>query len=171
MPSKDDFIKQEGTVFPGKTYVEHLLRPVFNDQRDYLFKHMFNIHRAHVVMLSERRILDKSDAAKILQGVETIANIDPQTLTYDPKFEDLFFMIEHKMSEEIGPVLAGSMHMARSRNDMGIAMYRLVLREHILTLTESALSLATALLEKIDEHAETVMTAYTHTQPAQPTTL
>ncbi|MGD6961085.1 argininosuccinate lyase [Fictibacillus phosphorivorans] len=171
MPSKDDFIKQEGTVFPGKTYVEHLLRPVFNDQRDYLFKHMFNIHRAHVVMLSERRILDKSEAAKILRGVETIANIDPQTLTYDPQFEDLFFMNEHKMSEEIGPDLAGSMHMARSRNDMGIAMYRLVLREHILTLTESALLLATALLEKIDEHAETVMTAYTHTQPAQPTTL
>jgi argininosuccinate lyase len=171
MPSKDDFIKQEGTEFPGKTYVEHLLRPVFNDQRDYLFKHMFNIHRAHVVMLSEQDIIKKCDAAKILQGVETIANIDKQTLTYDPQFEDLFFMIEHKMSEEIGPDLAGSMHMARSRNDMGIAMYRLVLREHILTLKESALLLATALLEKIDEHAETVMTAYTHTQPAQPTTL
>ncbi|MGA4718473.1 argininosuccinate lyase [Fictibacillus nanhaiensis] len=171
MTSRDDFIKQEGSTFPGKTYVEHLLRPVFNDQRDYLFKHMFNIHRAHVVMLSEQRILDKSDAVKILQGVESIAKIDPQTLTYDPQFEDLFFMIEHKMSEEIGPDLAGSMHMARSRNDMGIAMYRLVLREHILTLTESALLLATALLEKIDEHAETIMTAYTHTQPAQPTTL
>ncbi len=171
MPSKDDFIKQEGTVFPGKTYVEHLLRPVFNDQRDYLFKHMFNIHRAHVVMLSEQRILDKSEAAKILRGVENIAKIDPQTLTYNPQFEDLFFMIEYKISEEIGPDLAGSMHMARSRNDMGIAMYRLVLREQILTLTESALLLATALLEKIDEHAETVMTAYTHTQPAQPTTL
>ncbi|MGM0805715.1 MAG: argininosuccinate lyase [Bacillota bacterium] len=171
MPSKDDFIKQEGTEFPGKTYVEHLLRPVFNDQRDYLFKHMFNIHRAHVVMLSEQKILDESDAEKILRGVEAIAKIDPQTLTYDPQFEDLFFMIEHKISEEIGPDLAGSMHIARSRNDMGIAMYRLVLREHILTLTESALLLATALLEKIDEHAETIMTAYTHTQPAQPTTL
>ncbi|MBD7963203.1 argininosuccinate lyase [Fictibacillus norfolkensis] len=171
MPTKDDFIKQEGTEFPGKTYVEHLLRPVFNDQRDYLFKHMFNIHRAYVIMLSEQRILDKSEAAKILRGVETIAKIDPQTLTYNPQFEDLFFMIEHKISEEIGPNLAGSMHMARSRNDMGIAMYRLVLREHILTLTESALLLARALLEKIGEHAETVMTAYTHTQPAQPTTL
>ncbi|MED1862488.1 argininosuccinate lyase [Fictibacillus nanhaiensis] len=171
MPSKDDFIKQEGTTFPGKTYVEHLLRPVFNDQRDYLFKHMFNIHRAHVVMLSQQQILDKSEAAKILRGVEIIAKIDPQTLTYDPQFEDLFFMIEQKISEEIGPDLAGSMHMARSRNDMGIAMYRLVLREHILTLTESALLLATALLEKIYEHSETVMTAYTHTQPAQPTTL
>ncbi|MDM5315022.1 argininosuccinate lyase [Fictibacillus sp. b24] len=171
MQSKDDFIKAEGTVFPGKTYVEHLLRPVFNDQRDYLFKYMFNIHRAHVVMLAEQEILDKGEAAKILQGVESVAKTDPQSLQYDPQFEDLFFMIEHKISNIIGPDLAGKMHMARSRNDMGIAMYRLALREHILTLTESSLSLATALLEKIDEHAETVITAYTHTQPAQPTTL
>lgn len=171
MQSRDDFIKQEGTKFPGKTYVEQLLRPIFNDQRDFLFKHMFNIHRAHVVMLAEQSILDKKEAAAILKGVETISQIDPQTLKYDPQFEDLFFMMEHKISEEIGPDLAGKMHIARSRNDMGVAMYRLVLREHILTVAQSSLLLAKALLEKIHEHAETVMTAHTHTQPAQPTTL
>ncbi|MCM3718553.1 argininosuccinate lyase [Fictibacillus phosphorivorans] len=171
MPSKDDFIKSEGHTFPGKTYVDHLLRPVFNDQRDYLFKQMFNIHRAHVVMLAEQGILDKKEAAIILQGVETVSQTDPKTLQYDPQFEDLFFMMEHKISEQIGPDLAGKMHIARSRNDMGVAMYRLVLRERILTLLQSSLLLSDALLEKIEEHAETIITAYTHTQPAQPTTL
>jgi argininosuccinate lyase len=171
MPSKDEFIKAEGSTFPGKTYVEHLLRPVFNDQRDYLFKQMFNIHRAHVVMLAEQAILDKKEAATILQGVETVSQTDPQTLRYDPQFEDLFFMMEHRISKLIGPDLAGKMHIARSRNDMGVAMYRLVLREHILTLLQSSLLLSDALLEQINEHVETIMTAYTHTQPAQPTTL
>lgn len=171
MPSKEDFIKSEGNTFPGKTYVNHLLRHVFNDQRDYLFKQMFNIHRAHVVMLAEQAILDKNEAAIILQGVETVSHTDPQTLQYDPQFEDLFFMMEHKISEQIGQDLAGKMHIARSRNDIGVAMYRLVLREHILVLLESSQLLADALLEQIEEHAETVMTAYTHTQPAQPTTL
>jgi argininosuccinate lyase len=171
MPSKDDFINAEGTSFPGKTYVDHLLRPVFNDQRDYLFKQMFKIHRAHVVMLAEQGILDKKEAGVILQGVEAVAQTDCQKLEYDPQFEDLFFMMEHKISEQIGPNLAGKMHIARSRNDMGVAMYRLVLREHILVLLESSQLLADALLEKIEEHAETVITAYTHTQPAQPTTL
>jgi argininosuccinate lyase len=171
MPSKDDFIKAEGISFPGKTYVDHLLRPVFNDQRDYLFKQMFNIHRAHVVMLAEQGILDKKEAGVILKGVEEVAQTDCQKLEYDPQFEDLFFMMEHKISEQIGPDLAGKMHIARSRNDMGVAMYRLVLREHILVLLESSQLLADALLEKIEEHAETVITAYTHTQPAQPTTL
>lgn len=171
MPSKDEFIKSEGSTFPGKTYVNHLLRPVFNDQRDYLFKQMFNIHRAHVVMLAEQGILDKKEAATILEGVETVSQTDPQTLQYDPRFEDLFFMMEHKISELIGPDLAGKMHIARSRNDMGVAMYRLVLREHILTLLESSQLLSNALLEQINEHTETIITAYTHTQPAQPTTL
>ncbi|OOE14460.1 argininosuccinate lyase [Fictibacillus arsenicus] len=171
MQSKDEFIKSEGTSFPGKTYVDHLLRPVFNDQRDYLFKQMFKIHRAHVVMLAEQAILDKKEAAIILQGVETVSQTDPQTLQYDPQFEDLFFMMEHKISEQIGRDLAGEMHIARSRNDMGVAMYRLVLREHILTLLQSSILLTDALLEQINEHAETVITAYTHTQPAQPTTL
>ncbi|KZE64201.1 argininosuccinate lyase [Fictibacillus phosphorivorans] len=171
MQSKDEFIKSEGTSFPGKTYVDHLLRPVFNVQRDYLFKQMFNIHRAHVVMLAEQGILDKKEAGVILKEVEEVAQTDCQKLEYDPQFEDLFFMMEHKISEQIGPDLAGKMHIARSRNDMGVAMYRLVLRKHILMLVESSQLLADALLEKIEEHAETVMTAYTHTQPAQPTTL
>jgi argininosuccinate lyase len=166
-----DFIQSEGTAFPGKTYVDHLLRPVFNDQRDYLFKQMFKIHRAHVVMLAEQAILDKKEAGVILQGVEEVAKTDYRTLQYDPQFEDLFFMMEHKISERIGPDLAGKMHISRSRNDMGVAMYRLVLREHILILLESSMRLADALLEQINEHTDTVMTAYTHTQPAQPTTL
>jgi argininosuccinate lyase len=165
-----DFIQSEGTSFPGKTYVEHLLRPVFNDQRDCLFKQMFKIHRAHVVMLAEQDIVTKKEAGEILRGVEAVAQIDSHTLEYDPLFEDLFFMMEHKISEEIGSDLAGKMHIARSRNDMGVAMYRLALREHILTLMKSSMLLADALLEQINEHAETVITAYTHTQPAQPTT-
>ena len=171
METTNGFMESEGTSFPGKTYVEHLLRPVFNDQRDFLFKHMFNIHRAHVVMLAEQNIINKKEAGKILQGVETVSKINPETLQYDPQFEDLFFMIEHNISKKVGPDLAGKMHIARSRNDIGVAMYRLALREHILTVIESSLLLADAILEKINDHAETVMTAYTHTQPAQPTTL
>lgn len=171
MTTREDFIKADGSQFPGKTYEEHLLRHVFNDQRDYLFYEMFAIHRAHTVMLAEQNILSKQEAGQILAGVEHVRKIDYRELVYDPVFEDLFFMMESKLSDEIGPDLAGKVHIARSRNDMGVAMYRLVLRNHILTLISSSLQLGEALLEQAKDHAETVMTAYTHTQPAQPTTL
>ncbi|MED2970794.1 argininosuccinate lyase [Fictibacillus sp. B-59209] len=171
MKTRDEFIHEDGSSFPGKTYEEHLLRHVFNDQRDYLFAEMFAIHRAHVVMLAEQQILAKDEAGAILSGVEKVRQIDFRKLDYDPLYEDLFFMMESRLAEEIGADLAGKVHIARSRNDMGVAMYRLVLRNHILTLIQNTLLLGEALLEQAKEHAGTVMTAYTHTQPAQPTTL
>ncbi|MCA0151553.1 argininosuccinate lyase [Rossellomorea vietnamensis] len=171
MVNLDDFIKSEGSSFPGKTYVEELLMPVFNDQRDYLFHVMFDIHRAHVIMLSEQKILSKHEAEKMLDGINRVAETDVVGVCYQPQFEDLFFMMEAKIGEEIGDELAGKIHIGRSRNDMGVAMYRLVLREHLLRLLQTSNQLSEVLLSQAEQHTETVMTGYTHTQPAQPTTL
>ncbi|RBP94437.1 argininosuccinate lyase [Cytobacillus firmus] len=171
MSKLEEFIKNEGHAFPGKTYAEELLMPVFNDQRDYLFHVMFDIHRAHVIMLAEKGIIPEGEAKTMLEGINKVAMSDTRSLSYQPQFEDLFFMMEAKIGEEIGDELAGKIHIARSRNDMGIAMYRLVLREHLLQLLGSAYQLSEALLEQAEEHKETYMTGYTHTQPAQPTTL
>ncbi|SEM99150.1 argininosuccinate lyase [Lihuaxuella thermophila] len=171
MGIREEWLKADGSSFPGKTYVECLLKPVFNDQRDYLFHAMFQVHRAHVLMLCDKGILSAADAKKILQAVEELSRCNHKELQYDPRYEDLFFMMEARMTEKIGTELAGNMHIARSRNDMGVAMYRIVLRERLLELIGKVLTLREVLLEVCEEHLETVMPAYTHTQPAQPTTL
>ncbi|WP_433745082.1 argininosuccinate lyase [Falsibacillus pallidus] len=171
MKEQDDFLLEEGSIFPGKTYVESVLKPVFEDQRDYLFEAMFDIHRAHVIMLSEQGILKEEETAIMLKGIQKTAEIEPSSISYSPEFEDLFFMMEAKIADEIGEELAGKIHMGRSRNDMGVAMYRLVLREKLLSLIHAANSLSDAILFHAEQHTETYMTGYTHTQPAQPTTL
>jgi argininosuccinate lyase len=171
MINLEDFIKNEGSSFPGKTYVEELLMPVFNDQRDYLFHVMFDIHRAHVIMLSEQDIISQDEAKKMLDGINRVAETEVAGVCYQPQFEDLFFMMEAKIGEEIGDELAGKIHIGRSRNDMGVAMYRLVLREHLLHLLRTSNQLSEVLLAQAEQHTETYMTGYTHTQPAQPTTL
>jgi argininosuccinate lyase len=171
MSKREEFIKEEGTAFPGKTYVEELLKPVFYDQRDYLFAVMFDIHRAHVIMLEEQQIIILDEAKVMLEGINIVAKIDISTISYDPLFEDLFFMLEAKIGEEIGDELAGKIHIGRSRNDMGVAMYRLVLRQHLLDLLKSTYQLSEALLDQAEKHTKTYITGYTHTQPAQPTTL
>lgn len=170
MSNTKDFIEKEGEIFPGRTYVEELLKPVFNDQRDYLFHSMFELHKAHVVMLEEQRLLSKKDAYAILHGIEKLSKTDLSTVTYDPQYEDLFFMMESKLGDLIGEDLAGKVHMARSRNDMGEAMYRIVIRQHILTLLTFLDDLSEALLEKAEKYVHAIMPAHTHTQPAQPTT-
>ncbi|MDQ0199512.1 argininosuccinate lyase [Neobacillus ginsengisoli] len=171
MNKREEFIKEEGTDFPGKTYVEELLKPVFNDQRDFLFESMFDIHRAHVIMLNEQQIIKHDEAKVMLEGLNKVAKTDISTISYDPQFEDLFFMMEAKIGEEIGEDLAGKIHIGRSRNDMGVAMYRLALRRHLLQLLKNIYHLSEALLEQSEKHTETYITGYTHTQPAQPTTL
>ncbi|WP_285768822.1 argininosuccinate lyase [Peribacillus sp. SI8-4] len=171
MGKLDEFIKNEGSAFPGKTYAEELLMPVFNDQRDYLFHAMFDIHRAHVVMLSEQKIIKQTEAKIMLEGIRKVAQTDLTALAYEPPFEDLFFMMEAKIGDEIGHELAGQIHIGRSRNDMGVAMYRLILRDHLLQLIGHVDGLREVFLLQAEKHAETYITGYTHTQPAQPTTL
>src|SRR5690625_6082543 len=62
------------------------------------------------------------------------------------------------------------MHIAKSRNDMGEAMYRIVLRGYITDSISYAENLAVALLQQAEDHIHSIMPAHTHTQPAQPTT-
>ncbi|MBM7646190.1 argininosuccinate lyase [Scopulibacillus daqui] len=170
MLNPDDFIKTEGSAFPGRTYIDELLKPIFYDQRNHLTDAMFSLHRAHVVMLREQQLLSASDTRDILGGLEKLTSVNWQAVEYDPNYEDLFFMMEAKLGELIGGDLAGKMHMARSRNDMGEGMYRLVARKYLLALIRDVNRLSESLLDQAEKHIETVMPAHTHTQPAQPTT-
>ncbi|SEI95959.1 argininosuccinate lyase [Bhargavaea ginsengi] len=167
---KKEFVVADGDVFPGKTYVDVLLRPVFDDQRDYLFDAMFEVHAAHTQMLAEQKILAEAEAGKILNAIREVWKMDRAELKYSAEHEDLFFLVESKIGELIGEELAGKMHIAKSRNDMGEAMYRIVLRQYLAETVEQAEALAEALLAQAEEHVESVMPAHTHTQPAQPTT-
>ncbi|MFX3623415.1 MAG: argininosuccinate lyase [Ectobacillus sp.] len=169
--AQDSFVKKEGEAFPGKTYAEHLLKHVFAYQRDYLYKEMFAIHYAHAVMLIECGILQKEEGKQILRGIREVEQHDFSVQEYDSRYEDLFFLVEDRIQEAIGSEKAGNMHIARSRNDMGVAMYRMVLRRHLLQLLDCSIMLGESLLEKAAEQKTTIVTAYTHTQPAQPTAL
>jgi argininosuccinate lyase len=63
------------------------------------------------------------------------------------------------------------MHTARSRNDLCIAVYRMRTRAEALEILKAVSELRGVLLSLVRQHAKALMPAYTHTQPAQPTTL
>jgi argininosuccinate lyase len=162
--------ERDGLKFPGTSYVDAVLRPIYDDAKTYLLKSMMDLHRSHLVMLREQGIIDAATAKQIITAVESIDVEAVAASHYDGRYEDLFFYVEDMILQAAGEI-AGNLHIARSRNDMGIAMYRIVLREHLLTAIERAVDLHGTLLAVAAEHVETVMLAHTHTQPAQPTTL
>lgn len=156
--------------FDDRIYVMAELEPAFEVAKRFLIGPMMDINKAHLVMLRERGIISEEDAAAIARAVE---DIDVEALArspYDEKYEDLFFMVESLIIDKAGPA-GGNLHIARSRNDMGVAMYRMVLRNLLLDFIASVQKLKRSLLSVAKRHVNTVMPAYTHTQQAQPTTL
>ncbi len=170
MTSKNPPTKQAGT-FPDPVYAETVLRPLFEGAKTHHVLGFRAIDRAHLVMLDETGILPRDTAAAIARAlVEIEAGTDPASLTYTGAVEDYFFHIEAELKARLGPDLAGALHTARSRNDIDHTLFRLALKARLDGLMGQARALARAMLAKARAEAETLIVAYTHGQPAQPST-
>ncbi|HEY8393358.1 MAG TPA: argininosuccinate lyase [Thermaerobacter sp.] len=170
MGIRDTILAREGRRFPGKSYAEAVLVPIFEQAKRHLLEPMLAIHRAHLVMLVERGIVPAQQGRRILAALRSIDPAEVARSQYDGRFEDLFFYIEELLIQRAGEI-AGNLHIARSRNDMGVAMYRMVLRRQLLDVLEGMVEFYETLVRLAEEHVDTLCIAYTHTQPAQPTTL
>jgi len=167
---KSKIIELEGHQFPSNSYRQMVLQPAYEEAKKHFLHPMMQIHIAHLKMLEEQQLLSSEDAKIIGQALSKIDLNYFKQKDYNPKFEDLFFCIENKLIEYAGD-LAGNLHIGRSRNDMGIAIYRMTLRKKLLALMSELLTLRSSLLIFAHEHLNTIMLGYTHTQQAQPTTL
>jgi argininosuccinate lyase len=121
-------------------------------------------------MLARQGIIPASTAQVCLRGLAALDRTEVATLPYDGRSEDLFFVVEEALERLCGKDAAGSMHTARSRNDIGITQYRMCLRAEILTIVRQLNAAREILLDLARQHIATLMPAYTHTQPAQPIT-
>jgi argininosuccinate lyase len=161
---------REGRSFPGATYREVILAPAYENARRNLLPAMLAANKAHLMMLVERDLIPRQDANAVMRAIAGLDVARLQASSYTGEFEDLFFQVENLIAESAGEA-AGNLHLARSRNDLGVAMYRMVLRDKLLRAESSLLELQDVLLAVAYEHRQTVMPAHTHTQQAQPTTL
>ena len=159
----------EGVQFPSNSYRQMVLQPAYDEAKRHFLTSMVQIHIAHLKMLEEQQLVSAEDATTIGKALNNLDLDYYKTHDYNPQFEDLFFRIENKLIE-LGGDIAGNLHIARSRNDMGIAIYRMTLRKKMLSLMQELLTLRSSLVAFAEEHVETIMIGYTHTQQAQPTT-
>ncbi|MDR0403513.1 MAG: argininosuccinate lyase [Treponema sp.] len=127
--------------------------------------------RAHAAMLAKQGIIPAAAAAKIDRELARIAGeLGSGRLTVDPDAEDIHSYIEGVLTERLGD--AGRMvHAGRSRNDQVATDFRLYLKRTIPELRNGLALTVSTLLDRAEEHAESVMPGYTHLQRAQPVTL
>jgi argininosuccinate lyase len=159
------------TRFPDPVYKETVLRPLFDGAKSHHVEGFRAIDRAHLVMLRETGILPEEQARPIAEALASIdREVDLDALTYTGEVEDFFFFIESELRRRLGPDLAGRLHTARSRNDIDHTLFKLGLKEKIDTLLGRLHALATAIADTAERESGTLIVAYTHGQPAQPTT-
>ena len=132
---------------------------------------MLAANRAHAVMLCRCGIITQENAAALLRALDEVEALGVDGLSYSAGVEDLFFAMENKLIELAGAAHGGNLQLARSRNDLGYALTRLALRLELLEAQADLLRLRDSLHDFAAAHLRALMPGYTHTQPAQPTTM
>jgi argininosuccinate lyase len=152
-------------------YISCVLTDNYEDAKTHFLAPLRAIHFAHLVMLAERGIVTASDAHALRQALDAVSQDDIRKSSFDGTCEDLFFYVERQIVNACGEDIAGRLHVARSRNDIDMTMYRMRQRELVLALAGASVELRRALVDVADRHRHTIFAAHTHTQRAQPTTM
>lgn len=156
---------------PSKVVCKYLFGPAIAEDSKRSFVNMVHLNLAHVLMLCKQDIIEKKDAKILLEALLDLKKAGPGTFELNPLYEDYYFNIEQYLISQIGMETAGKMHTARSRNDLHSTISRMNVRDTIMELYPKFIELRSTLLKLASENKETVLTGYTHMQPAQPITL
>ncbi|CAN7651339.1 argininosuccinate lyase [Bosea sp. LjRoot9] len=157
--------------FPDPVYRETVLKPLFDGARHFHAQALRRIDRAHLVMLVETGILDAGQGAAIARALQAMEReIDPAALAYGGDVEDYFFYMERELKQRAGADIGGRLHTARSRNDIDHCFLKLGLKPRIDGLLAACRRLLAGLIAVATRDRDVLIVAYTHGQPAQPTT-
>jgi len=126
---------------------------------------------AHVTMLGEQGLMSKDQADLAVAELKKIlTSIEAGQFSIDAGAEDIHSQIEFMLTERIGDV--GKMiHTGRSRNDQVAVDIKLFLRSAIIGIKVEMQSLFDLLIQKSNEHKDTLIPGYTHLQIAMPSSI
>lgn len=125
---------------------------------------------AYAQAIAAAGVITAQEAETLAAGLEQVlAEFEAGVFELKPGDEDIHTAVERRLTEIVGAV-GGKLHTGRSRNDQVATDLRLWTMDAIHDIVERMLALQTALCDKADQHAATLMPGYTHMQPAQPIT-
>ena len=151
------------------SYAESFHSSISFDSRMYRQDILGSI--AHATMLGVQHIIDPADAEAIVQGLqEILGDIEGGKVEFSVHDEDIHMNIERILIERIGDV-GKKLHTGRSRNDQVALDIRMYMKDTIKKTVAALKGVMEALVGIAGQNLHTVMSAYTHLQKAQPTTL
>lgn len=164
---------RSSSTFPHPAYLKAVLKPNFEHSIHHFLEPLIEINQAHAIMLSHCGIIARRQAAMLLRALRQVGNEQEKLkgYSYSGVEEDLFFYLEGRLASLCGADVSGHLSVARSRNDVDITLYRMVLRKELLQTAGQVHDLQRVLLGLAQTHTASIFPVVTHTQFAQPTTL
>jgi len=157
--------------FPARVYKDTVLAPLFEGVKRHHWRYQMEINQASAVLLAERGLLTDTEAREILRALdEILKTIDLDRLSYTGEHEDFFFYVESELIRRLGVDVAGKLHTGRSRNDIDHTVFKMALKDRLAALLSEHTAMIEGLLDVAERERGTIVVAYTHGQPAQPTT-
>ncbi len=154
----------------SRIYVKHVLERSYRHWASAFLEEFRQQNRAHLVMLARQKIIDLETASGLKNSISELDATIEIPEEFPAGVEDLFFYYEEQLGIILGEK-AGSLHTARSRNDMDATVFRLYVRKLMISLMKQMLLMVEAVKEKIGVSEEQLLVLYTHGQPAQVSTL
>ena len=146
----------------------------YTDSQHYdraLWRQDIRASKAHARMLGRQGIISAEDAARIVQGLDQVAEeIRSGVFVWRPELEDVHMNVESRLTELIGEA-GKKLHTGRSRNDQVALTFRLFVADALEGWQRELLALCGVLLQRAAEHKDDLLPGYTHMQPAQPVSL
>ena len=155
---------------PAPVILEHIYQPRLK-RDEAILPYLTEANLAHAVMLARTGIIQESDAKALLRALMEVDEQGKDVFDLDAQLEGLYYNYERYLIEALGPRTGGRLHTGRSRNDLGATTSRMKVRDLVLRLLRQMVEFRSSLLGVAEEHLDTVITGYTHLQPAQPITL
>jgi len=135
-----------------------------------IFYPTVQINIAHTIMLAERKIISRQDAAALLRALHNLYKDGISRLNLKPDLEDVHVAVEEFVVKETGVEIGGKLHTGKSRNDQVSTAIKLALRKDLLDVEQVLLKLVNTLVMLAEKNTDTIMPGYTHLQIAEPTT-
>jgi len=125
--------------------------------------------QAYARALGKAGMLAADEVATIVDGLERVAvEWADDEFEIKKSDEDIHTANERRLTELIGPDVAGKLHTGRSRNDQVATDVRLWLRGEIAELRGHLRELISVTVDRAESEIDYLMPGYTHLQPAQP---
>ena len=131
----------------AEEHVNYFYKPLV-EKTKYLFRPVMRYNKAHIVMLTERGVVDQERSKKILTALAEIEDLGVESIELDPKLQGMYPNIEALIIDKVGYNVGGMLYLGRTRGDAQKVPERMAHREALLDIMEEGVDLLQYIKEK-----------------------